>query len=90
MDLANLADIVVVALIGALGWQWRVIYGMRMKQVELDVRQQTMRDELDRGTEKFDAMQDELKGIHEELKAIHVAIAGSVWQGVGTLKGDKP
>ena len=83
MDFASIADILVVAVLGGLGWIWIQFYGMKIKQVELDVKVETMKEDLNRGTEKFDAMQKELREIHSELKKIYGALAGSVWQGVG-------
>ena len=89
MDFASLADILVVALLGGLGWVLREIFVMKIKQVELNVKVDTMKEDLNRGTEKFDAMQQELKEIHGELKKIYGALAGSVWEGVGQPRGNE-
>ena len=48
---------------------------------------ETMDENLNRGTEKFDEVQKELKEIHGELKKIYGAMAGSVWEGVGQRGG---
>ena len=77
----------VVIVIPGLIWFNSRLRKLEMEGVQLKTEQSTMKENLERGTEKFDDMQKELREIHNELKKIYGALAGSVWQGVGQTRG---
>ena len=76
-----------VIVLPGLVWFNSRLRRLEMENVRLSTEQRTMKENLERGTEKFDDMQRELKEIHGELKKIYGALAGSVWEGVGKPRG---
>ena len=73
----------VVIVIPLFVWIVKRLRDAEFEIVRLKTEHATMKENLERGTEKFDDMQKELREIHNELKKIYGALAGSVWQGVG-------
>ena len=83
MDEYQLTDYIVWVALAFIGWQFKLIFEMKMEQVRQKAKIESLEESMNKGSERFGNIETELKGIRKDITTLIATIKASVWKGVG-------
>ena len=82
MDIHTLADWIAYVAIAFIAWQFKLIFDMKIKQVKLETELFGMKEDMNKGSARFDNIETELKGIRKDITELTTVIRNSIWRGI--------